>query len=335
MAMLQHASTAAVFEPAALRGHRLFHSHDLDEARDRISRVMQPHELRRRGARLDGRGAHMDFTRVGSTGLGTIDFGASARVEVDAVHDYHLVMFCLRGHAEVRAGATTVQTHGTQGVICAPGDRFEADLSPDCEQFVLRLDRRSVQAHAGRDLRFAPALDLRSPGLQAWLGQLQLLAGSASLVQTAQERPLVARELERLLLMLLMAGQPWTERDAAPAPHARSVAPGCVRRAEQYMDAHATDPLRLDDIAAAAGVPVRTLLEAFKRFRAHSPMQHLRELRLQRARALLQAGTPGTRVSTVALDCGFAHLGRFAQDYQARYGEAPSATLTRSGSRLA
>jgi transcriptional regulator GlxA family with amidase domain len=37
---------------------------------------------------------------------------------------------------------------------------------------------------------------------------------------------------------------------------------------------------------------------------------------------------PGvTTVADVALACGFFHLGRFAQDYRARYGITPSVTL--------
>ena len=35
-------------------------------------------------------------------------------------------------------------------------------------------------------------------------------------------------------------------------------------------------------------------------------------------------------VTTVALDCGVAHLGRFAQAHAERFGEKPSGTLTRA-----
>lgn len=48
-----------------------------------------------------------------------------------------------------------------------------------------------------------------------------------------------------------------------------------------------------------------------------------------RREALLHAYAD-TRVTDVALDAGYAHLGRFAADYWHRYGEAPSATLKRS-----
>ena len=47
--------------------------------------------------------------------------------------------------------------------------------------------------------------------------------------------------------------------------------PRTVRRAEAFIVEHACEPLTLADIANAAGVPVRTLLHSFRRFRNVSP----------------------------------------------------------------
>ena len=270
---------------------------------------------------------------MGGIGLGTIDFGEAMRVDVDHVEDYHLLMFCLRGQAQTLADGKPVEASTSRGMICAPGKSFVADLSPDCEQFVVRLDRRMVEAHAGREILFNHNLDLRRPGLQAWLDQLRVLATSSTLVETARSNPLIAVELERLLVHLLLAGQEWT--DASPAPVRNlttntatiGTAPACVRRAEAFIQAHADEPLRLSDIAAAAGVPARTLLDAFQRFRNHSPMQYLRDVRLELAHRQLRAPEAASTVASIALDCGFVHLGRFAQTYRERFGQTPSATL--------
>lgn len=322
----------AVFEPAALRAHRLFESRDLDDIRDRISRVMQPHEVHALARVAPRPGAHMDFMRVGRIGLGTIDFGAPVRIDVGPLDGYHLLMFCLRGNAAVRAGGRELLADARHGIVCGAGQSFEGAFSADCEQFVVRIEREALQAHCGREVQFAPVLDLQAPALQAWLDQVRLLTGSGTLAQVAQRSATVATEVERLLVLLLLEGQAWSEpradRALPPPSGARpGVAPGCVRRAEAFIESHAADPLRLADIAAAAGVPMRTLLEAFRRFRGHSPMQFLREARLDRAHALLGAGDPGTQVATVALDCGFTHFGRFAQAYRVRFGQSPSQRL--------
>jgi transcriptional regulator GlxA family with amidase domain len=52
--------------------------------------------------------------------------------------------------------------------------------------------------------------------------------------------------------------------------------------------------------------------------------------RLAAARRRLESASSPVRVSTVALDCGFQHFGRFAASYRAAFGESPAETV-RSG----
>ncbi|MFD2500703.1 helix-turn-helix domain-containing protein [Rhizorhabdus histidinilytica] len=86
--------------------------------------------------------------------------------------------------------------------------------------------------------------------------------------------------------------------------------------------------MSLSDIAAAAGVPARTLLDSFKHFRQTSPIRYLKDVRLDNARERLRQRGADT-IAQVALDAGFAHLGRFAADYSKRFGELPSDTQRR------
>jgi transcriptional regulator GlxA family with amidase domain len=62
-------------------------------------------------------------------------------------------------------------------------------------------------------------------------------------------------------------------------------------------------------------------------------MAYLKTIRLEKAHAALQSGDVegNAGVTKVALDTGFAHLGRFAQDYRTRFGELPSATVRVKG----
>ena len=131
----------------------------------------------------------------------------------------------------------------------------------------------------------------------------------------------------KLLLGLLVNGR--CRSDAAESSREHAV-PASVYRAEVFIEAHATDAITLDDIAAAARAPVRTLLDGFRRFRDTSPMQHLRGVRLDLARERLLSDQSAS-VASIALECGFGNLGRFAQNYAERFGERPSET--RVGSR--
>jgi transcriptional regulator GlxA family with amidase domain len=87
-------------------------------------------------------------------------------------------------------------------------------------------------------------------------------------------------------------------------------------------------PYSVADLAEVAGVSVRSLQEGFRQHVGRTPMGYLQEIRLERARQSLRAADP-TRVTVAAVAhrWGFAHLGRFASVYRARFGECPSESL--------
>jgi AraC-like DNA-binding protein len=102
--------------------------------------------------------------------------------------------------------------------------------------------------------------------------------------------------------------------------------PRAVQRALDLIEADPGRPLGLADLARAAGVAPRTLQKQFRAALGKSPGAAIRHARLARARQELLRGN---KVTDAALSCQFSHMGRFAADYRARYGETPSATLKR------
>ena len=109
---------------------------------------------------------------------------------------------------------------------------------------------------------------------------------------------------------------------------ASAAAPFYVRRAEDYMHAHASEAIDMEDLVAVSGVSACSLYAGFRRFRGTSPMAYLKWLRLDRAHADLRAASPGEiSVKQVAQRYGFAHLGHFSAAYRQKYGQPPSETL--------
>ena len=104
---------------------------------------------------------------------------------------------------------------------------------------------------------------------------------------------------------------------------------GIVRRALDYMTAYSADPMTVPAIAEAAGVSTRRLQDAFRLTTGRTPWEHLMNIRLDAARAMLLSGA-GPSVTAIAFDCGFSHLGRFSSTYRAAYGETPSQTPRRA-----
>ena len=135
----------------------------------------------------------------------------------------------------------------------------------------------------------------------------------------------LATQKELLLLQLascLAGPQPSLRTAHAHAKH--------LARAVEYVLAHYTQDLRLADVVKAAGCGVRTLQMLFRTEMMGSLTKYIATRRLSAVRARLCAPRPEDSVTSIAMDCGFSHLGEFAQSYFRIYSERPSHTLARA-----
>lgn len=142
----------------------------------------------------------------------------------------------------------------------------------------------------------------------------------------AADDPLISSSLSELVTSAAIAC--FEEGAAGPGPLLKP-ATAAVRRACDYIDEHADEPVSLQQIAAAARLSQRGVQYAFRNQVGVSPMTYLRTVRLERAREQLREADPadGGRVRTAAVAAGFANTGRFAAAYRALFGENPSDTL--------
>jgi AraC family ethanolamine operon transcriptional activator len=101
-----------------------------------------------------------------------------------------------------------------------------------------------------------------------------------------------------------------------------------VRSCEEYMRAHVDATVTLLDLSQVSGMRSRSLINAFQAVTGFTPMDYLKRLRLNGVRRALQrADRNQTRIIDVATAWGFWHMGHFASDYRAMFGESPSRTL--------
>jgi len=117
-------------------------------------------------------------------------------------------------------------------------------------------------------------------------------------------------------------------------PERRRLFPQHVKHALAYMRANMAERITLTGLASACGVPERTLLKQFQRFVGVAPLAYLRRLRLTAAKSELSSARNNDPISEIAIRCGFSHLGRFATEYRALFGETPSATRQRVRARM-
>lgn len=131
------------------------------------------------------------------------------------------------------------------------------------------------------------------------------------------------------LLLGMLLSLPHSHREQLHA-EVGQVVPGIVHRAEEYMEAHAAEPIKIRDVIEACGCSASLLHRAFQKYRGYTPSEFLANQRLEAARRRLISPSQQDTVSSIALNCGFAHLSRFAGRYRHRFGESPSETLRRA-----
>lgn len=118
------------------------------------------------------------------------------------------------------------------------------------------------------------------------------------------------------------------EADLRSPSRATAAALQVVAGAEAYLEAHITRPIYTEELCSALAVSPRRLHDAFKAALGISPHRYLRARRLTLARRGLKCQPPRAGlVKSVALEHGFWHFGRFAQEYRDQFGETPSETV--------
>jgi len=101
----------------------------------------------------------------------------------------------------------------------------------------------------------------------------------------------------------------------------------CIRKAVDYIEGRAGDDgLRVSDLCAYTRVSWRTLDRAFKDAFGIGPKAYINRYRLGRVRHGLLNRAAGETIADIANAWGFWHMGQFAKDYHAMFGERPSQT---------
>lgn len=92
-------------------------------------------------------------------------------------------------------------------------------------------------------------------------------------------------------------------------------------KAIAWLRTHFNQPLRLKDLAAAAGMGVSTLHHHFRALTAMSPLQYQKRLRLQAARQRMLID--GTDAATAAFEVGYESTTQFNREYRRLFGQPP------------
>jgi AraC-like DNA-binding protein len=320
-----------------LQRHRIFHSRDTEETQAFLNGKNYRCDFRRqKTGELDTRlnGIYMPALYIGYVQYGSLPVELSPA----PVRNEYWIQLPVRGQLEATIGHDSVDCNPTRAAIASPARescRFVSNADSARIQLALTKSALMDQLAAllgeppDRPPDFAPALDLTSGHGRSLARYVLLAAIDLDQPDSVLLNPLTMSAFEQLIMTGLLLSHPHSYSDRLNG-RVWSIAPRDVKRAIDYMESRLDTPVTLTDLVAASGVPGRTLFKHFRDSKGVSPMRYLRNARFEKVRRALARAEPGDSVTAIAMAWGFSHMGRFAVEYRARFGESPSDTLRKN-----
>jgi len=165
------------------------------------------------------------------------------------------------------------------------------------------------------------------PVLGVYPGDPDLIDAACRLVGLL-DRPDTIRALapliEREILYRLLTGPhgPMLRHVATAGSHLNQVS-RAIAAIRRRFDA----PIRIDDVAAEAGMSASSLHAHFKAITRMTPLEYQKQLRLQEARHLML--TEGATASTAGFAVGYESPSQFSREYRRLFGAPPRADIER------
>jgi|GEM_PF-4162087 len=226
---------------------------------------------------------------------------------------------------------------GNNAHLLSPQNKFTYHAPNESQCLVCNIHRDVVSDYA-LQLNLSTSLSfsrnrrviLEGPYGSALQSLLYYLASEAIKDNTLFNNTLFAKELEGAIISAyLLAVCEAITQEKKPG---NQIASPAIKKVEDYLSAHLTEPFSLTRLVEISGLPVRTLSRHFKNCYGTSPQQFLKMRRLEAAqRELSHNSTETLSVTTVAYKYGFSTPGRFAKEYRELYHETPLQTLHRRG----
>jgi len=309
-----------------------FASKSATEAQAVVSRFFESHVLSVEAqGKVDFHFTHLSLNDT--TSLSRLGYGVPVAIHTEHFDSALMVQMPLAGSNLLQVSEEKLRLTPENYSILVPGCALRQFREADCEMLILRIQAKRIRDYVTSYLGFTPHTPLTfSQSLQDAPGPGNRLRRLSSLILEEVGEPVfrpILLHYEQLFIATLLFEHPNTYSEIMSAPRGGAV-PRYVRRAEEYIRANAGSDITTESLAREVNATARTLQLAFNKFRGCTPMQMVKAIRLEFAnKDLLSLDPESASVTDTALKWGFGHLGAFAQDYRARFGETPSTTLRR------
>lgn len=277
--------------------------------------------------------------RIPRGSFNILRYGAEVEIRPDPFVGFYMLEMPLAGGVRLTgAGDRPIDSGRDAALFIPPGLHFTSVWQQGTVQLMLKIDAAEVlwrwQRITGNPSAAlpvaSPRIDLTTPDGWRVREMFRLLQTEAMRAARDGLDLLSATPLSGALLDSVLAGL------AASAPKSSDPArtsplPASLRRVLALIEERLAEDLSVAGMAAAAGISERSVFNLFAGFLDTTPMAHVAERRLARARDLLQEG--GWTAAAAARAAGIQHPGRFARAYRDRFGEMPSETARQASVR--
>ncbi|GAA0788819.1 AraC family transcriptional regulator [Marinobacterium sediminicola] len=311
--------------------------HNAGEAVSWMSNICGPHDLKVHEP------SKIHFRHVGNilnsttTAIGYIEYGTDVTVKVEDLSNSYSISLPLSGYQELSCRDGNVQSNITNGVIISPAAPYELHISGNCRKTLVRISRQAMELGlesligkpADKPLIFDPKMDAKVGSSSAWWRTIRYIETELGNTDSLYNSPAFIRDIEQALIKGILTSQPHNYSDDVKNA-LRNNLPSYLIKTIDYLKENARNEIHMDDIEWISGVSRNKLYSDFKRYIGMPPTAYLKRIRMSGVRTDIIKSMGEESISTLALNWGFNHLGRFSTDYKNIFGETPSETLAKA-----
>jgi AraC-like DNA-binding protein len=201
------------------------------------------------------------------------------------------------------------------------GEIIEASPGKPFLALNMKLDQRAMTELMVSGNRPSPRAVPTGRGMAVGHATMPLLQAFQRLIDLLDEpddipvlAPLIQREILYRLMVSDQGARLWQIASVGSQGHR-------IARAIDWLKTHATEPLRIDELANSVQMSTSTFHHHFRELTAMSPLQFQKWLRLNEARRLML--TEHLDASTAAFRVGYESASQFGREYHRLFGAPP------------
>lgn len=307
----------------------LFNSNDYQTIKDQISHYLCPHQFDvdtvvSLNTRLNG------FS-FGNSALYDLKYSAPVAITIEGISQNYLFRITLEGQCKVESAQREVLQSAGIMTVTHPNTKSRIVTNHHCRNIILKLAQQDVETQLFKMLGytgtepviFDNALSCTHEGLSSIIETLNYLCHAYYNIQNWN---FISASFTQYLIELILLKVPNNYSHQLNEQRQR-VLPNYMKRAQHYIQQHIKSSIVLPDLSKFCGVSARTLQKGFNQYFQQTPIEYIRELRLELVHQALLNDLKTENVTEILLNNGIQSSGRFSAIYKKRYGCVPSQTL--------